>query len=383
MRSHPLPAQEEPLRHRILEVRTRPLVTLLAWAGAITLGLYFLSVVKLVGLGFLVACAVAAAMRPLRDAIPGPRWLGGTIAGVIPALLGAGVVALISWIVVGPLQDQLAQWGQVERGLNELLARWAHALGVPTAPTVSDLADRLRLLLIRREERVVTTTASTIAGVLVVIAFLFFGSFYLLTERERRLLGPLLELLPPDRRPQVAAAVHALEPKLRWWLIGTVTSMTVVGLASWAGFTALGLKMAVPLATLAALSEVIPTVGPALAFLVALMVGFTQGTSTAIGVAVIYLTIQLLESYVLLPLIMRQVVLIPPVATLFTVVLWGQVFGAAGLLLAIPIDLVLWTFADHLFRRPDANLWTPAPAPPPPGATSEATPRELERAGAR
>src|SRR5690606_18883220 len=91
---HDRSSRLEVLVRRVLEARTRSLVTLLAWAGAIALGLYFLSVVKLVGLGFLVACAVAAAMRPLRDAIPGPRWLGGTIAGVIPALVGAGVVAL-------------------------------------------------------------------------------------------------------------------------------------------------------------------------------------------------------------------------------------------------------------------------------------------------
>ena len=56
----------------------------------------------------------------------------------------------------------------------------------------------------------------------------------------------------------------------------------------------------------------------------------------------------------LFPLIMRQAVHMPPIVTLFSLVLWGQVFGLAGLLLAIPINLVIWNFASTFLKHDDA-----------------------------
>jgi predicted PurR-regulated permease PerM len=38
--------------------------------------------------------------------------------------------------------------------------------------------------------------------------------------------------------------------------------------------------------------------------------------------------------------------------TLFAIVLWGKILGLSGLLLAVPIDLVIWSMVDHLLIRP-------------------------------
>ena len=57
--------------------------------------------------------------------------------------------------------------------------------------------------------------------------------------------------------------------------------------------------------------------------------------------------IQLIESWVLLPLMMKRAVRIPPLVTLFMIVLWARLFGVPGLILAIPIDLTRWTFLDR------------------------------------
>jgi predicted PurR-regulated permease PerM len=72
----------------------------------------------------------------------------------------------------------------------------------------------------------------------------------------------------------------------------------------------------------------------------------------AVGVLAVYGGIQILEAYVILPLIMRGAVNIHPAVTLFTVVLWGKIFGVPGLMLAIPINLTIWTLLDHFSIRP-------------------------------
>ncbi len=339
-------------RPRSPEVYAGPLTKLFGWAVAIGLALYFLEAVTLVALGFLAAASLAAAMRPVRDRIPGPHVLTSVLAGVVPVLVFLGLLALIGWFAAGPMQEQLGQWPELEQKLDRQLAQWGQAIGIQDPPTVREMGSRLRAIFVREGSSWIESTAKGGATVMVALALLFFGCLYLLTEREGRLLSPALDLLPAHRRPQVRAAVHDLEPRLRWWVIGTFASMVIVGVAAGLGFWAVGLAMALPLAVLAGASEIVPTVGPAAVFLVAVLVGWTQGTGTALGVAILYSAIQALESYILVPLIMRQAVRIPPVVTLFTVILWGQVFGPAGLLLAIPINLALWSFADRLLRGP-------------------------------
>ncbi|NLX03627.1 MAG: AI-2E family transporter [Phycisphaerae bacterium] len=129
--------------------------------------------------------------------------------------------------------------------------------------------------------------------------------------------------------------------------------MAIVAAVSWIGFLLIGLPLALSLALLAGFSEIVPTIGPAVAFLIAFLFALSQGTYYAVGVAVIYAVNQLIESYVLPPIVMKKAVKVPPIVTLFTVVLWSKVFGILGLLLALPIDLTIWSFFKHLLVKDD------------------------------
>lgn len=343
----------DPPRHDERPIRLRYLLTIFAWAVALLLFLRFFNAAKTILLGFLAAACVAAALRPLVRRMPGPRSLVGTLVGLVPMVVAGGLIFLLAWLLTEPIARQFRQWPQIQQNINTLLQRWSQRLGLDDPVTVQGLLQQLvEFLTGASGPQVVSITASLLSGLLIALAFVFIGCIYLLAEPPGRLLNPVLNILPPHRRPQLQNAIDDLMPKLRWWLIGTLISMSVIGLVSWIGYTLIGLNMALPLAILAGLAEIVPTVGPLVAFLVALMLGLTQGPATAAGVAGLWVVVQTLESYVLLPLVMREAVSIPPVVTLFTVVLWGAVFGAPGLLLAIPIDLVIWTFADHFLIRP-------------------------------
>ena len=339
-------------------VRVFPLVSLFVWAVAIGLCLYFLSAFKLVVLAFLAAASLAAAMAPLKRHIPGPRGLAGSLAGLIPLLLSLAALAGLAWAIYSPFQQQMGQWPQIRTRINDLLARWSGRLPLDEPLTIQSVT--AELLNIFQGGRMLEATASAITTVAVALVVIFFGTIYLLTVRRSTMMRPLLRALPDRHREPFARSISELEPRLRWWVIGTLISMALVGVASWGAYAAVGLSMALPLALLAGVAEVVPTVGPIIAVSVALVFAATQGTTQVVGVLVAYLIIQTLESYVILPLVMKRAVRIPPVVTLFTVVLWAMVLGPAGLLLAIPIDLVLWTFADnYLLRRrgpPDEAL---------------------------
>jgi predicted PurR-regulated permease PerM len=189
---------------------------------------------------------------------------------------------------------------------------------------------------------------------LVGLAFFAFGFVYLLSEKNGEIVKALQRLLP--RRPgAVANYFEDLSVRLRWWALGLLMSMSVTGLLTAFSYWMIGLPSWTTLAVLTALAEIVPTLGPALAFLLALVVAATAGETQMVGVAITWLVVQTVESYVILPLVMRRTVHIPPIITLTTIVLWGRLLGGLGLILALPLDLALWTAVEQFYLAPKSR----------------------------
>jgi predicted PurR-regulated permease PerM len=328
-------------------VRVRHLVTLFLWAAALALFFYFFNPLKILFLGILAAGCLAAALHPALRFIPAKRGISAVVVGVAPILLTVGLIIFGSWMLAAPIKREIQRWPQAQQRLDATLAKWSEQWGLAEPLTIESLA-RQSGQAFASGPQVIKTGTGVLAGVALALAFVFFGSIYMLAEPPMRIVEPPLRALPKDRQAQIKAALLDLGPGLRWWVIGTLISMSVVAVASWGGFALVGLEFAVPLALLAGLAEMVPTVGPAAAFLVALLFAATQGTGTVIGVGLVYIIVQIGESYLLLPMVMKKAVKMPPLVTLFTVVLWGKLLGPAGLFLALPINLTLWSFFKHL-----------------------------------
>ena len=339
---------QEPRRKMPRPIWVYPLTTLFLWSVGLILFFKFFDTLKVIGLGLLASASVTAALRPVASRIPGPRSLSAVLTGLLFVLVVGGVIFLVSWLLVAPVRAQLEQWGQLKVSLDGVLTHWSRSFGVSQPPTVDALGNQLtRLITGENVANLVTGTANFAATLALVVAFVFIGSIYLLASPPNRYSRPLLRLLPPWRRPAMEGVLRDLEPQLRWWLIGSAVGMVSIGVASYLGYTIVGLHWALPLAMFAGLTEFVPTVGPAATLLVALLLAATQGAAQVIGVLIVYLVVQGLESYVLIPLVMKSAVDIPPVVALFTLILWGKLLGLAGLLLAIPIDLFIWNVLDH------------------------------------
>lgn len=308
-----------------------PLLALFLAAALLIFVLMFFSAFRLVLLGLLAAYAVASMLRPLADRLPGPRGLRAVLTAAAFLLIVAGFLALVSLLLVQPIQKQIGHWPEIEKNLDSVLATWGHKLGISQPPALQQVLVQLSDFLFGENiGSAFSKAADVVATLLIVAAFVFIGSMYLLAESPGRLTRPVLALLPPEYRDGVAEALIDLERRLRYWLLGTLASMLLMGIAAWLGYMIIGLDFALVLAIFAAVAEAIPTIGPAVTLLVALLMAGTQGTGQVIGVVVVYAIVQGAESYLLMPLVMRKAVKIPPVVTLFTIVLWGKVLALGG-----------------------------------------------------
>jgi predicted PurR-regulated permease PerM len=284
------------------------------------------------------------------DWIPGPR-------GTDIAVLGIGMIAIVGlialllyWPLKNPIENAVDNWPQTKHDVNESLGRWSKNIGIKEgALSVEAIVDNVRGFLTGSGGIFFSRTADIVLGILLSLAFTLVGSIFLLSEPPDGLINPILRIFPQRLRPNLRNAMDDLEPKYRAWAVGTLTGMCVVFTASMIGYSVIGLKMAIPLALLAGIAEIVPTVGPAIACVIAaLFAGATQSGTAAGFVLLVWGCIQALEAYVILPMIMKGAVNVHPAITLFTVVLWGKIFGVAGLMLAIPINLTIWTMLEHL-----------------------------------
>ena len=324
-----------------------------AWIVVLILGLYFFEPLSTVLMGVLAACIIACTLRPLMRYIPGPRGMDVTVLSLGLVALAGVIIFLIAWPFQAPLANAMTKWPETRREINQAIAKWSTDLGLADPPTVEKLmAGAGRYLTGAGGGAIFSQTADMVLGILLSLVFMLVGSIFLLTEPASVLTGPISRLLAPRHRLALKAAFADLAARYRAWVVGTMTGMSVVFTASVIGYQIIGLRMAVPLALLAGFAEIVPTIGPAIACVIAVLVAAaTQSGAMALGVLIVYAIVQSIEAYVILPMIMRGAVNIHPAVTLFSVVLWGKIFGVPGLMMAIPINLTIWTLLDHFYMR--------------------------------
>jgi predicted PurR-regulated permease PerM len=164
---------------------------------------------------------------------------------------------------------------------------------------------------------------------------LFLGIF--LAAQPRMYVDGLASLFPPGTRPRICQVFNQLGTTLRWWLIAQGIDMVVIGAATALGLWALGVPLALVLGLLAALFNFIPNFGPFFSYVPAVMLALVESPEKALYVTILYVVLQCVEGYVLLPLLQRGAVDTPPAVLIGMQVLLTLLVGGLGLALAAPL----------------------------------------------
>ena len=147
----------------------------------------------------------------------------------------------------------------------------------------------------------------------------------------------MLYMIPPDSRPRASQVLTAIGMTLQRWLRAQLIAMAVIGVVTAIGLWALGIKGALALGLIAGLLEFIPMVGPLLSAIPAVAMGFLDSPQKALFVIFLYIGIQMLENHILIPIVMKEGVDLPPVLTIIGLAVMSIVFGFLGMLVAVPI----------------------------------------------
>ena len=199
-------------------------------------------------------------------------------------------------------------------------------------------------------------SATAVAEVVVVII----AGVYLAAQ-PGLYLGGLMNLFPRALRPRLTETLEETGLALRKWLLGTGVAMLAMGILTTIGASLLHLPAPLALGLLSGLAEFVPIVGAAVSAVPALLLAATQGPTLVLWTAGFYVAVHQFEGHVLIPLIQRRVVAVPPAMTLFSVLGFGVLFGPLGVVFATPLAVVLMVMVKYLYPVPPDPIDAPDP----------------------
>jgi predicted PurR-regulated permease PerM len=286
------------------------------------------------------------------------RRLGGLVQratglghGVSLALVTVGlfgVAGAIGWLTAGRVVAQSSELtGQLRVALQNLTARleghaWAQE-AIARLPTAHEVVFGRGGLLLR-----LPGLASTALGAIVNVAIVIIIAIYLASQ-PHLYAGGIKHLLPFGYRRRAGEVFAALDEALGRWLVGRIGLMLINGASTAVALSLLGVPLAVTLGIIAGVLNFIPNFGPFIAAVPAVLIAFVGGFQLALYTAFAYLVIQMVDAYVLTPLVDRKSVELPPVLTISAQLLLGVIFGFVGLLVASPLTATAMILVRMLY----------------------------------
>jgi predicted PurR-regulated permease PerM len=260
---------------------------------------------------------VASTNRPQQPASAAP-------AETARARTGTVVIVIDSNAVARPAQAPAPTGARQDSGV-------AAAAQQPSGP-LSDRLGRQVSGVARYLFPFLSSTVAVFAGLLLII----FLAIYIGAEPDLYHAG-LMHLFPHHARKRAGEVLSAMALVLRRWLVTQLIAMVTIGTITTVALLILDVKAAFALGALAGLLEFIPTIGPLLSAIPAVAMAFLDSPDKALAVVLVYGAIQFLENHLLIPLLMKGGIDLPPALTIVAQALMAMIFGFLGLLVAVPL----------------------------------------------
>ena len=200
-----------------------------------------------------------------------------------------------------------------------------------------------------------SSTIEFVGGIIIII----FLSIYIAADPELYRRG-IMALFPRDSRVRAGQVLSEMGSVLRRWFLTQLLAMVTLGVVTTVILLLLHVKAAVALGVLAGLLEFIPTIGPIISSLPAIAMGFLDSPEKALWVLIAYVVVHFVESHMLIPLLMKGGINLPPVLTILAQALMALLLGFIGLMCAVPLLAATTVAVRMLYVERVVN--EPAPA---------------------
>lgn len=307
-----------------------------------------------------VSALVAIGLAPLVNAIERrgeavrgrshvPRWLA--ILTIYLWILAA--ILAIGMLIVPPLAEQARELWRSLPSLLQDAQRWLIDRGVISHEiTMREAVEKTPMA--RTGTDAVTTVFSAlwgfVGGIFGLVTILILA-FYLMLDADT-IVRTFVRLFPVRSRTRAEEACRRVSTKVSAWLAGQMLLAGIIGATAALGLYLMGVPFFYVLALIAAIGELIPIIGPLLAAIPAILIGFTVSPTLGLGVAAFYVLQQQFENHILVPKIMERQVGVSAVVVVIALLIGVSLLGIVGAILAVPTAAILQVVFHELVLDP-------------------------------
>jgi|TARA_Y100000815_G_scaffold5985_1_gene5618 predicted PurR-regulated permease PerM len=219
---------------------------------------------------------------------------------------------------------------------------WMQQLGITATPSdLKGLAQQAMSSMGR-----VTAALGTAMGAITGGAMMLVLAIFLATEPKLYERG-VAWMLPMDKRAQFYTIADKMGWTLRRLMFGRIIGMSVEGVGTWLLLWVFGVPMAGLLGILTGLLAFLPNIGAIISGVLIVLVGFSGGMDTGLYAVGVYLVVQIVDGYLIVPMVAKRAVDLAPALVLAAQILFGALFGIIGLFLADPIVAMIKVYLEE------------------------------------
>ncbi len=312
----------------------------------------------------LLSILIAYFLDPLVEGLE--RWrVPRALGSLLVLLLALSVVAGVGYTIFDRLDHFATDWPKysavlkqgsaaVERKLEKLEAR------------VSEIAPQGRVRVLVSQEPLPVRSLllrglGSLYSILLAATFVPFLVFFMLAAKHN-VWHATLQLFPASERTRVKEALEQLSALLRSYVVGNALVAAILALVSWLFFWIIRLDYPFLAGAASGLLNLVPYLGAVLAWVPPFIIGLTKWRSIGpyLGIAGMLSFFHLIAINVLMPALVGRRVHLNALAVTLALLFWGWLWGAIGLILAIPIMATLKVVCDNVESWRPVGRWLSA-----------------------
>ncbi len=301
---------------------------------------------------FIVAMIISYVLHPIVSMLH-ERKVPRTIAVL---LIYAVFCAALTVILVNAIPMFIEQAQELNKHMPELSMRAQNLVSDINKSSFlpESFRESLNKLLIHSEKKVSEALFDVVNNIgsmvnAVFVAFIIpFLAFYILKDFDV-FERTVITYVPKSHRANIVRLLKDIDQALGSYIRGQFLVCVIVGLLAYAGYLLIGMPYALLLASVVAVTNIIPYMGPFIGAAPAILVASTVSFKMVVMVAIVNTICQILEGNVISPQVVGRTLHMHPLLIIFALLAGGEIAGVVGMILAVPIFAACKVIVQHIF----------------------------------
>ena len=304
------------------------------------------SVVNLILISFIIAYAI----KPLRNYFCDKFKISKRISSLIIIILSIGLFTTIIYFIVPTIIYESGNFGVMLDNVELYLMNMANKLNLSDLSLFEtayiQINEKINLFLASLSGNLIDNIASILEN-LVGFAIVPVVAYYFLADGEL-IYNKLLLIFPTDKRILIRKINGNIDKVLSRYIISQLLLSGIIGVLTFIMLIILGIKLPLILAILNAIANIIPYFGPIIGGAPIVFIALMQSPTKAILALIGAFVIQQIEGDLLAPKITGVCINFHPIIIIILLIVGGKIGGAAGMILAVPILVIIKVIYDDI-----------------------------------